>query len=221
VISGGRAIPTAQAQLQAQAAQAAVPVTAQPSTVFVELGEASQQANIARNGVAVPVLTLNPAVLQTQLGLTTKVVAKVVSQSIQAGVSVAKGTTIDLVLAEPTSLKVSVLENAFVPLQDQTNRTHCRCLGQAPAACEELLGPPCRMAAPRLQDRGDYRRRRPGRATVWTPRLIRQRAHPTRLVSRHPLVTCLAADPVPATQRRHAVAALQVLSYESHPLVHR
>jgi len=120
VISGGRAIPTAQAQLQAQAAQAAVPVTAQPSTVFVELGEASQQANIARNGVAVPVLTLNPAVLQTQLGLTTKVVAKVVSQSIQAGVSVAKGTTIDLVLAEPTSLKVSVLENAFVPLQDQT-----------------------------------------------------------------------------------------------------
>jgi len=120
ISSGGRVIPTAQAQVQAQAAQAAVPVTAQPATVFVELGEASQQANIARNGVQVPVLTLNPAVLQTQLGLTTKVVAKVVSQSIQAGVSVAKGTTIDLTLAEPTSLKVSVLQNAFVPLQDST-----------------------------------------------------------------------------------------------------
>ena len=120
VISGGRAVSTAQAQIQAQAAQASVPVTAQPSTVFVELGEASQQANIARNGVQVPILTLNPAVLQTQLGQTTKVIAKVVSQSIQSGVSVAKGTTVDLVLAEPTSLKVSVLQNAFVPLQDST-----------------------------------------------------------------------------------------------------
>jgi hypothetical protein len=101
-------------------AQAAVPVTAQPSTVFVELGEASQQANIARNGVQVPVVALDPAALQTFVGQTTKVVAKVVSQSIQPGVSVAKGTSIDLVLAEPASIKVSVLQNAFVPLANDT-----------------------------------------------------------------------------------------------------
>jgi hypothetical protein len=105
---------------QVQSFQAAAPVTAQPSTVFVELGEASQQANIARNGVAVPVVSLDPSALQVVLGNTTKVVAKVVSQSIQPGVSVAKGTTVDLVLAEPTSIKVSVLQNAFVPLADST-----------------------------------------------------------------------------------------------------
>jgi beta-lactam-binding protein with PASTA domain len=68
----------------------------------------------------VPVVQLDPAALQNVLGQTTKVVAKVVSQSIQPGVSVAKGTTIDLVLAEPTSIKVSVLQNAFTPLANQT-----------------------------------------------------------------------------------------------------
>ena len=67
-----------------------------------------------------PVVTLNPAVLENVLGQTTRLVPKVVSQSIQAGVSVAKGTTIDLVLAQPASLKVKVLQNAFVPLAEET-----------------------------------------------------------------------------------------------------
>lgn len=101
-------------------ATAAAPVTSTPSTVFVELGETSQQANIARNGVQVPIVQLNAAALQNVLGQTTKVVAKVVSQSIQPGVSVAKGTTVDLVLTEPASIKVSVLQNAFTPLATQS-----------------------------------------------------------------------------------------------------
>jgi len=112
-IGGGQAV-------QFQAPQASAPVTAQPSTVFLELGEASQQANIARNGVQVPVVQLDPAALQNVLTTTKKVVAKVVSQSIQPGVSVAKGTTVDLVLAEPASIKISVLQNAFVPLANST-----------------------------------------------------------------------------------------------------
>jgi hypothetical protein len=112
---------TAAADLAAAAPIAsAAPVTATPSTVFVELGTASQQANISRDGVAVPIVDLNPAALQTALGTTTPVLAKVVSQSIQAGISVAKGTTIDLVLAEPSSLHVSVLQNPFQPLATET-----------------------------------------------------------------------------------------------------
>jgi hypothetical protein len=99
---------------------AAAPVTAAASTVFVELGEASQQAAIARNGVQVPIVQLNPAALQVALGQTAPVVAKVVSQSIQPGVSVAKGTTVDLILAEPSRLHVSVLQNAFQPLAAQS-----------------------------------------------------------------------------------------------------
>jgi hypothetical protein len=104
----------------APVAQAAAPVTAAPSTVFVELGEASQQAAISRNGVQVPVVSLDPAALQAVIGSTTRVVAKVISQSIQPGVSVAKGTTIDLVLAQSSTLHVSVLENAFQPLATET-----------------------------------------------------------------------------------------------------
>lgn len=116
-----RALSAPKALLGAQAQQAsAAPVTAQSSTVFVELGAASQQANIARNGIQVPIVQLDPAALQNVLGQTQRVVAKVVSQSIQPGVSVAKGTTIDLVLAEPSSIKVSVLQNSFVPLAAQT-----------------------------------------------------------------------------------------------------
>ena len=95
-------------------------ITATASTVFVELGEASQQAAISRNGVQVPVVTLNPATLGTVLGNTTKVAAKVVSQSIQPGVSVAKGASVDLVLAEPSSLNVSVLQDPFQPFVAQS-----------------------------------------------------------------------------------------------------
>ena len=99
---------------------AAAPVTAAPSTVFVELGEASQQAAISRNGVQIPVVDFNPAGLGTALGQTTTIPAKVVSQSIQPGVSVAKGASVDLVLAEPTSIPVSVLQNGFVPFATET-----------------------------------------------------------------------------------------------------
>jgi hypothetical protein len=102
------------------AATAVAPVTAAPSTVFVELGEASQQAAIARNGVQIPIVAFNPATLGTVLGGTTAIPAKVVSQSIQPGVSVAKGATVDIVLAEPSSIQVSVLEHGFVPFATQT-----------------------------------------------------------------------------------------------------
>jgi hypothetical protein len=119
-IIGANVQPQISGVLAQQAAQQAAPVTAAPSTVFVELGEASQQAAIARNGVQIPVVALNPATLGTVLGGTTKISAKVVSQSIEPGVSVAKGASVDLVLAEPSSLQVSVLQNPFVPFQAQS-----------------------------------------------------------------------------------------------------
>src|SRR5438477_3445569 len=119
IIGGGQQLPQLLGP-PVQVPAGAAPVTAAPSTVFVELGEASQQAAISRNGVQVPIVNLDPAVLGTLLGQTTKVAAKVVSQSIQPGVSVAKGTTVDLVLAEPATLTVSVLKNAFQPFATQT-----------------------------------------------------------------------------------------------------
>jgi hypothetical protein len=119
IIGGGQQLPQLLGP-PVQAPAAAAPVTAAPSTVFVELGESSQQAAISRNGVQIPVVDFNPATLGTVLGQTTKIAAKVVSQSIQPGVSVAKGATVDLVLAEPSSLQVSVLQNGFVPFGTQS-----------------------------------------------------------------------------------------------------
>jgi hypothetical protein len=119
IIGGGQQLPQLLGP-PVQAPAAAAPVTAAPSTVFVELGESSQQAAISRNGVQIPVVDFNPATLGTVLGTTTKIAAKVVSQSIQPGVSVAKGATVDLVLAEPSSLQVSVLQNGFVPFGTQS-----------------------------------------------------------------------------------------------------
>jgi hypothetical protein len=119
IIGGGQQLPQLLGP-PVQAPAAAAPVTAAPSTVFVELGEASQQAAISRNGVQIPIVDFNPATLGTVLGQTTTIPAKVVSQSIQPGVSVAKGATVDLVLAEPSSLQVSVLQNGFVPFATQS-----------------------------------------------------------------------------------------------------
>jgi hypothetical protein len=119
IIGGGQQLPQLLGP-PVQAPPVAAPVTAAPSTVFVELGESSQQAAISRNGVQIPVVDFNPATLGTVLGQTTKIAAKVVSQSIQPGVSVAKGATVDLVLAEPSSLQVSVLQNGFVPFGTQS-----------------------------------------------------------------------------------------------------
>ena len=121
IVGGGQQpLSRVLAQSAQQAQAAAAPVTSAPSTVFVELGEASQQAAISRNGVQIPVVALNPATLGTVLGNTTKIPAKVVSQSIQPGVSVAKGASVDLVLAQASSLQVSVLQNGFQPFATQT-----------------------------------------------------------------------------------------------------
>ena len=108
--------PTPLPQIPATAASAA-PVG--PSTVFVEVGSALEQAAISRNGVQVPIVQINPATLQTALGNTITLPARVVSQSIAPGVSVAKGTSVDITLTEPTKLNVGVLQNPFQPLIDQ------------------------------------------------------------------------------------------------------
>jgi hypothetical protein len=98
-----------------------VPVSsAGQGTVFVELGAAAEQAAITRDGVQVPLVQFNPAALGPIVGGLRRVPARVISQSIQPGVSVAKGTTVDITLSEPELLPVSVLQDAFTPLGNRT-----------------------------------------------------------------------------------------------------
>ena len=92
----------------------------EPDTVFVELGQVAKSAQIVREGVGVPVLGLDPDILRNVLAGTPRVQAKVVTQSIPAGVSVSPGSTVDVVLAEPERLPASIIQDAHVVLGERT-----------------------------------------------------------------------------------------------------
>src|SRR4051794_30009626 len=95
------AAATTEARLSARAVE---------DTVFVELGQAAQKAQIARDGVAVPLIALNTTLLTQVLAGKPQVVSKVVQQSIAPGTAVPKGTSIDVVLAEPRQLPTKIIQ---------------------------------------------------------------------------------------------------------------
>jgi hypothetical protein len=97
-----------------------VPPPAAPPTVFVELGTQVQAADISREGVAVAPVELDRTVLDSFLAGRLRIRNKVVSQSIQPGVTVAKGTSIDLVFAQPDFIPIDVIHDHFQPLAGAT-----------------------------------------------------------------------------------------------------
>jgi len=90
------------------------------ATVFVNLGAAAAAANIARNGVTVPILTIDPSRLIDAMPNFTLLEDRVVAQSVAPGTPVPKGTSIDLVLASPLGLPVGIVPNTHSGLQQQT-----------------------------------------------------------------------------------------------------
>jgi hypothetical protein len=90
-----------------------------PTTVFVNLGEAEKQANIARDGVAVPIVTIDPRVLEEVVPIVPRLQPRVVSQSIPAGTRVPQGTSIELVLASPFDLPTKIVPDAHVGLAER------------------------------------------------------------------------------------------------------
>ena len=93
---------------------------AAPSTVFVELGEAAQTAQIARDGIGVAQVALNTEVLQDLIAGRPKLVTKVVSQSVAAGTAVPRGTSVDVVLAQPGVLPIDVIRDPHLSLSGRT-----------------------------------------------------------------------------------------------------
>src|SRR2546427_2528654 len=89
-------------------------------TVFVELGDAVQKAQIARDGVGVPQVRIDPDVLAGILAGRPRVVTKVVSQTVAPGTSVPRGTQVDIVLAEPFGLPAGVIRDIHVGLATRT-----------------------------------------------------------------------------------------------------
>jgi len=93
---------------------------AAPSTVFVELGEAAQTAQIARDGIGVAQVALNVDALQNLIAGRPQLVTKVVSQSVAPGTAVPRGTSVDVVLAQPGVLPIDVIRDPHLSLSGRT-----------------------------------------------------------------------------------------------------
>lgn len=111
---------TAAAAAAAAAQPAASVRAAPPSTVFVELGEAAQKAQIARDGVGISPIALNPDALQNIIAGRPQLVTKVVSQSVAAGSVIPRGTTVDIVLAQPGLIPIDVIRDPHIALSGRT-----------------------------------------------------------------------------------------------------
>lgn len=105
------------------ARESAAPVSvraAAPSTVFVELGQAAQTAQIARDGIGVAQVALNFTALEELIAGRPQLVTKVVSQSVAPGTAVPRGTSVDVVLAQPGVLPIDVIRDPHLSLSGRS-----------------------------------------------------------------------------------------------------
>jgi hypothetical protein len=91
--------------------------TAQPIKV-IDVSERPAVANVIRDGRQVPAVTTNPTQLQSWLdiGIIRPIedTRRVVTQSIPAGTRVARGASVDLLMAEPRLIPVQVLDRPHI-----------------------------------------------------------------------------------------------------------
>jgi hypothetical protein len=114
------AVAAAAAAAGEEAAPTASIRTAAPSTVFVELGEAAQTAQIARDGIGVAQVALNADALQQLIVGRPQLITRVVSQSVAPGTAVPRGTSVDVVLAQPGILPIDVIRDPHLALSGRT-----------------------------------------------------------------------------------------------------
>ena len=90
------------------------------TTVFVDVGARKIDANITRDGVAITALPIDLDALDDIITGRPQVRTKVVSQSIPAGTPVRVGSTVDLVLAQPSQVPIRIIEGVHVELRERT-----------------------------------------------------------------------------------------------------
>jgi hypothetical protein len=91
-----------------------------PSTVFVDVAEQATRAEISRGGFALGEVAVRPDLITTFLEDLVVIRTKVVSQSVVPGTAVARGTAIDVVIANPSEIPVRVIPNGHVQFENFT-----------------------------------------------------------------------------------------------------
>jgi hypothetical protein len=92
---------------------------ARESVVYVDVGSRSIESQIARDGIPVAALPINPDRFNDFFGGAPAVEHKIVSQSVRAGSSIAQGTTIHIELAQPGGMPVGIIDGVVLALIDQ------------------------------------------------------------------------------------------------------
>jgi hypothetical protein len=90
------------------------------STVFVDVTEEATRAEVSRGGFALGEIAVNPDLLSSFLDDLVVVRTKVVSQAVLAGTAVARGTAIDVVLANPSDIPVRVIPGVHPAFEELT-----------------------------------------------------------------------------------------------------
>jgi hypothetical protein len=93
--------------------------TPQESVVYVDIGSKAIEPQIARDGIPIKAIPINPDRFDDFFGGRPQVDHKIVSQSVPAGTSIAQGTTIHIELAQPGSIPVGVIDGVISALADQ------------------------------------------------------------------------------------------------------
>ncbi len=101
------------------AAQAAKAASAGPQQVYVQVGESRTNANIIRDNYAIPSFEIDKSIIDDVV-IGPVIRNKVVSQSIQPGTVVAKGTAVELVLAPTSTLPGRIIPNGHTAFADAT-----------------------------------------------------------------------------------------------------
>jgi hypothetical protein len=106
--------------LSSAARRAASTELARASTIFVDVAEEPTRAEVSRGGVPLGEIAVRPEAITSFLDGLAVVQTKVVTQSIVAGTAVARGTAIDISLANTRDLPVAVLPNVHTAFSDLT-----------------------------------------------------------------------------------------------------
>lgn len=93
---------------------------ARSSTVFVDVADESTRAEVSRGGIPVGEILVNPEIIGSFLDDLVVVQTKVVTQSVVPGTAVARGTAIDIILANASDLPVRVIPGVHAAFETLT-----------------------------------------------------------------------------------------------------